>query len=223
VDALFAIRMPALVPAEEAGRQTETPPAPMQPTDEALLAAIGDGDQEALALLFRRYARQVRGVAYRILRDASEADDLLQEVLLLIYRKCATFDTAKGPARFWILQITYRCAISRRRYLASRHFYTRVDLEDVVREEYCDASVTEPYSEMIAGLLGDGCLERTFRELSENQRRTLRLYFFEGYSLAEIAEQLGQSVGNVRHHYFRGLEKLRKRIFAEKLQAAGTD
>jgi RNA polymerase sigma factor (sigma-70 family) len=51
-----------------------------------------------------------------------------------------------------------------------------------------------------------------FRELSENQRDTLRLYFFEGYSFEEIAAKLGQTRGNVKHHYFRGLERLRRQI-----------
>ena len=182
-------------------------------SDEALISGIAAGDQEALALLFRRYARQVRGVAYRVLRDPSEADDVLQEVFLLIHRKCATFDAAKSPARFWILQVTYRCAISRRRYLASRHFYTCVDLEDVALEGLSAATATEPYAELIDGLRGDGGLKKAFRELSGNQRQTLELHFVEGYTFVEIAARLGQSVGNVRHHYFRGLEKLRKRIF----------
>ncbi len=98
-------------------------------SDDHLMLNICKGDLDALASLFRRYARIVRGVAYRVLRDASEADDLLQDIFLLIHRLCGTFDSSKGSARFWILQMTYRRAISRRRYLTSRHFYTRVDLE----------------------------------------------------------------------------------------------
>src|SRR5581483_11838157 len=103
-------------------------------SDEALMARICDDDKEALACLFRRYARIVRGVAYRVLRDTSEADDLLQDIFVLIHRKCGMFDASRGPARFWILQMTYHRAIARRRYLNSRHFYTRVDLDDVGRE-----------------------------------------------------------------------------------------
>ena len=98
-------------------------------SDEHLILNICKGDLDALASLFRRYARIVRGVAYRVLRDASEADDLLQDIFFLIHRLCRTFDSSKGSARFWILQMTYRRAISRRRYLTSRHFYTRLDLD----------------------------------------------------------------------------------------------
>ena len=57
-----------------------------------------------------------------------------------------------------------------------------------------------------------------FDALSEAQRQTLRLYFFEGYTFEEIAAKLDQTRGNIKHHYFRGLEKLRKQIFGSKLK-----
>jgi RNA polymerase sigma-70 factor (ECF subfamily) len=59
--------------------------------------------------------------------------------------------------------------------------------------------------------------------MSEEQRETLRLYFFEGYSLAEIAARLGQSLGNAKHHYYRGLDKLRRHLppVGNRLQATG--
>jgi len=182
------------------------------------LAGICGGNRDALGLLFRRYARMVRGVAYRVLRDASEADDLLQDIFLLVHRLCRTFNNSKGPARFWILQMTYRRAISRRRYLTSRHFYTHVDLDQVVNQLDDRRSKSGCFEDW-----GDGTLERKealqnwLAELSESQRQTLHLFFFEGYTFDEIAAKLGQTVGNARNHYYRGLEKLRKRISAGKL------
>ena len=98
--------------------------------DEILINLISAGNKDALGLLFRRYARVVRGVALRVLKDPSEADDLLQDIFILIHRLCATFDSSKGSAQFWILQMAHRRAISRRRYLNSRHFYTQVELDD---------------------------------------------------------------------------------------------
>jgi len=94
------------------------------------MARICQGDKEALGFLFRRHARVVRGIAYKVLRDSCEADDLLQDVFIQIDYLCRTFDSSKASAKFWILQMTYRRAISRRRYLNSRHFYTRVDFDD---------------------------------------------------------------------------------------------
>jgi len=213
------IRLPGFAgPTEDsqtAAAQT-VPVADPAISDEALMSQICDGSREALAVLFRRYARLVRGVAYRVLRDASEADDLLQDAFLLIYRLCRTFDSSKGPARFWILQMAYRRAISRRRYLTSRHFYTRLDLDDTA-SELADPRSDGPIEASIDGRLGNGGLLQVFGSLSENQRQTLRLFFIEGYSLDEIAAKLGQSRGNVKHHYFRGLERLRREFFGGKL------
>jgi len=183
--------------------------------DEALMAQICEGGREALAILFRRYARLVREVAYRVLRDPSEADDLLQDVFLLIHRLCRTFDGSRSPAKFWILQMTYRRAISRRRYLTSRHFYTRLDLDDPA-SDLADPSAGR-LEDSIDGRLGNGGLNRLFEALSENQRQTLLLFFIEGYTFDEIAAKLGQSRGNVKHHYFRGLDRLRKEFFRGKL------
>ena len=182
---------------------------------------ICQGDFDALAFLLRRHACVVRGVAYRVLRDVSEADDLLQDIFLLVHRLCGTFDASKGSVRFWILQMTYRRAISRRRYLTSRHFYTRVDLGDVETELADPRSPAAEIEELIDATRGNGSLQQVFEELSENQQHTLKLFFVEGYTFDEIAEKLGQSRGNVKNHYFRGLDRLRKHIFSGKLARPG--
>ena len=219
MDSSAAIRLPSLrAPRENGGKAVPLAEREIStdfPPDETLIIAIGQGDKEALGLLFRRYACTVRGVAFRVLRDPSEADDLLQDIFVLIHRLCRTFDSSKGSAQFWIMQMTYRRAISRRRYLTSRHFYSQVELDDESfqvaerRSGHCD--------ELVDPILAELDLQKMFGTLSEDQQKTLRLHFIEGYSLDEIAKMLGQTKGNVRHHSFRGLERLRKQIFASKL------
>jgi RNA polymerase sigma-70 factor (ECF subfamily) len=176
------------------------------------------GDADAFASLFRRYARIIRGIALRVLKDASEADDLLQDIFILIHHQCRTFDSSKGSAQFWILQMAYRRAISRRRYLNSRHFYTQVELDDqaIHAVEHRPSDSGEPIGQILAEL----DLQKLLGALSEDQQKTLRLHFIEGYTLDEIAKMLRQTKGNVRHHSFRGLERLRKLIFASKLPGA---
>ena len=187
-------------------------------SDEALISLVCKDDMEALAALFRRHARIVRGVAYRVLRDASEADDLLQDIFLLVHRLCGTFDGSKGSARFWILQMTYRRAISRRRYLTSRHFYTHLDLDHAANQlGDPEGGSGGPESSINESLDRREALQPCFTGLSESQRQTLHLFFFEGYTFEEIAAKLSQTVGNARNHYYRGLEKLRKQISAGKL------
>ncbi|HXM62129.1 MAG TPA: sigma-70 family RNA polymerase sigma factor, partial [Terriglobales bacterium] len=141
----------------------------------------------------------------------------LQDVFLLIHRLCKTFDSSKGPARFWILQMAYRRAISRRRYLTSRHFYTHLDLDDAASQLADPRMSIGQLEDSIDGGLENGALQQVFEALSDDQRHTLRLFFIEGYTLDEIAAHLGQSRGNVKHHYFRGLDRLRKEFFGGKL------
>jgi RNA polymerase sigma-70 factor (ECF subfamily) len=193
-------------------------PLSAQPSDEDLLSGICRDDKDALATLFRRFAPLVRGIAYRVLKNAAEADDLLQDIFLLLHRLCGTFDSSKGSARFWILQMTYRRAISRRRYLASRHFYTHLDLDQTADYLHDPSAALGRHEDSMSGEIGrKGALDSWFAELSESQRQTLHLFFFEGYTFEEIAAKLGQTVGNARNHYYRGLDKLRKQISAGKL------
>jgi RNA polymerase sigma-70 factor, ECF subfamily len=220
VNSSVTLRFPVL-PACRAREETTSPSRSDSTTvgsapthsDEELLRRICSDDHEALISLFRRYARMVRGVAYRVLRDASEADDLLQDLFFLIHRLSGKFDPEKGTVRVWILQMAYRRAISRRRYLTTRHFYSRVDLEDVAETLEDVRSEKGSFETSLAGQLGLEKWKQAWDTLSEGQRQTLRLHFFEGYSLGEIATQLGQSRGNIKHHYFRGLDRLRKQVF----------
>ena len=187
-------------------------------SDEVLMTLLNNGEKEALALLFRRYSRIVRGIEYRVLRDASEADDLMQDIFLLIHRLCGNFDSSKGTARSWILQMTYCRALCRRRFLTTRHFYQQVDLDKVTDELPDSNNRVERFEDTLDGTFGAGRAQKVFASLSENQQQTLRLFFVEGYTLEEIAEKLGQSKGNVKHHYFRGIERLRKALLGSRVE-----
>ena len=184
-----------------------------EPSDEALMARICEGDNEALGLLFRRYGRTVRRIAFRVLRDWSEADDLLQDIFISIYRLCRTYDSSKSPVRFWISRMTFCRAVSRKRYLSSRHFYTRLDIDRDASHLADSQTHTHQLDQFIDTNFNNGNLAKLFAELSENQRQTLRLYFVDGYTLEEIAAKLGQTRGNIKNHYFRGLDKLRRLMF----------
>jgi len=150
-------------------------------SDEAVMLHLCAGNRGALAILFRRYARLVRTIANRILRDDSEADDLLQDVFLFVHRHCATFDSSKAPVRSWIVQMAYHRAIDRRRYLNSRHFYTRLDLDGV--EDLLDPhSQSGEEDARFVSLVGNTTVQGLLDALTEDQRNTLTLHFFEGYT-----------------------------------------
>jgi RNA polymerase sigma-70 factor (ECF subfamily) len=188
-----------------------------EPSDESLLRQICAGDRGALATLFERYARLTRSVAVRILRDAAEAEDLVQDLFLFIERKCGIFDRSKSTARSWIVQMAYHRAIDRRRYLKSRQFYAQ-PIQPNSTQVVGNPTTESDYS--AEAVFGRNGLEKIVNALSVDQHETLRLYFFDGCTLAEVAEKLGQPLGNVRHHYYRALDKLRKEMFVNDRQPA---
>jgi RNA polymerase sigma-70 factor (ECF subfamily) len=212
-----ATRLPSL-PLREAKGATEpiyrgTSPvlSAEEPSDEMLIARVCADDSDALGLLFSRYARLVWTIAHRILRNSEEADDLLQDLFLLVRRRASVFDPSKGTVRSLLIQMCYQRAFSRRRDLARRHFYSSGEVTE--NTTLAKASLYPPfYDESLEAHFGKTALRRALENLTEEQRETLRLCFFEGHTLEEIAVCLGQSYGNVRHHYYRGLEKLRKHL-----------
>jgi RNA polymerase sigma-70 factor (ECF subfamily) len=177
-------------------------------SDESLLVQVGKGSKDALGLLFRRHGRPAFNLAWRILRDESEAADLRQEVFLYLFERAKLFDPRKGSASSWIMQVTYHRAIDRRRYLDCRHHYKAADLD----EQQLGITTNQSTDEMDVKTI----LNELRKHLTTNQQRTLELHFFEGYSFREIAERQGQSIGNVRHHYYRAIERLRSHLFTPK-------
>lgn len=186
-------------------------------SDESLLRQIGIGDRDALTMLFERYARLTRSVAVRILKDTAEAEDLVQDLFVFIQRKCGIFDSSKSTARSWIVQMAYHRSIDRRRYLKSRQFYAQ-PIQSSSAQVVGKPTTESDYS--AEAVFGRNGLEKIVNALSVDQRETLRLHFFEGYTLLEISRKLGQPLGNVRHHYYRALDKLREEMFVNDRQAA---
>ena len=171
--------------------------------EEALVQALQAGDGEALKVVFDRYHRLVLATALRILHDVGEAEDLMQSVFLEIFQKAGQFDSAKGTLSVWILQYAYHRSINRKNYLSLRAFYKTVDLFNSEGEEVWITKISLPPQEtgqIVAEALG---------MLKREQREVLELVFFKDMTLKEIAYETKQEFGNVRHHYYRGLKKLR--------------
>lgn len=179
------------------------------PSDEELLLAVGKGSKEGLSLLFRRHGRAVMNVAWRILRDESEADDLRQEVFLYVFERASQFDPKKSSGSSWIIQIAYHRAIDRRRFLSVRQHYKSEQFDELAG----GAGGREVSTDQIDGA---AVLEKLRTQLTPEQQETLEMHFFEGYSFREIAEQRSETIGNIRHHYYRALDRLRSNLFSKK-------
>ena len=173
--------------------------------DEAVMRQVQSGDKEALGLLFDRHARFVLSVGLRILRDVSEAEELVQEVFLYVHNKCRSFDATKGYFRSWLIQIAYSRAFNRRDYLTRRRFYDYCNIDEVLHSVRSNVSLENQTEVAELRRICEAALE----ELTERQRRTLKLFFFQGLTLREISSQLDESLVQISHHYYRGLEKLR--------------
>jgi RNA polymerase sigma-70 factor (ECF subfamily) len=175
-------------------------------SDEELMSRLQTEDSTVLELLFDRYSRLAFGVAFRILRDRGEAEEVVQEAFLYLFQRAKLFDPVKGTAKAWIIQIASHRAIDRRLYLGRRGFYVNTDiaaLDNVCRK---DADLDRN----IGARHDLSQFERAINDLSDGQRRTLGLYYFGSLDLREIATKINEPLGNVRHHFYRGLQRLRR-------------
>ena len=202
-------------------RRKSGDPVSTQPTvhneldsDAYLISRLWLGDKDAISELFKLHSRAIFQIGMKLLRDSGEAEDLVQEVFLYVFRRSELFDPSKGPGRSWLFQIAYTQALLRKRKLKSIGLYSSPSRENASNIE-ASAEQIPSYESTPEGLFGRNGWRKIVEELTEDQRETLRLHFFEGYTFAEIAEKLGQSHANVRNHHYRGLEKLRKHLAAD--------
>jgi RNA polymerase sigma-70 factor (ECF subfamily) len=173
--------------------------------DEELIQQLRDGCTEALGVLFDRHFRLIFHVANKILRDRGEAEDLMQEVFLEIFRDAAKFDPSRGSGRTWILQYAYHRSLNRKKYLNVRGFYEEIPASTpVVASDDHQRGLTNKEWERV--------IRAGMKVLTENERRTLELACFEGMLLREIATSLRESLPRVRNYYYRGLKKLRNEL-----------
>jgi RNA polymerase sigma-70 factor, ECF subfamily len=176
--------------------------------DEELMLLFKGGHNDALAVLFDRYHRLVLSVAFKILRNPAEAEDVMQSVFLEVYRVAGQFDAVRGSAKVWLLQYAYHRSMNRREYLKLRGFYTR----DVQKSRSPAHTVksADMNGKVLAPLPEVRCMVREALEsLNHSQQNVLHMSYFEDLPLKDIAERTGESLGNVRHHYYRALRRLR--------------
>lgn len=179
--------------------------------DADLIARLQETDFSDLDVLFERYSRLVVSIACRVLGDPSEAEEVAQEVFLYLYRKPELFDPSKGSLKAWIVQITLCRALDRKSYLARRRLFARdIDRLDVPERTNLETEVEARLSRKH--------LEKALADLPQMQRRTIEFFYFEGLDLREISRQLRQPIGNVRHHFYRGLSRLRKSDLLHRLR-----
>lgn len=172
-------------------------------SDERVMAAVQNGQADALAVLYDRYHRLVYSIALKIVRDAGESEDVTQNVFLEVFRSAAQFDPARGTCKVWLLQYAYHRAINRRQQLQLRNFYDTLELDSADGQPAASSNALSAQD-------SSRLLKQGLAVLNRAQRRVVEMACFDGLTMREIAARTGESLPNVRHHYYRGLDKLRK-------------
>jgi RNA polymerase sigma-70 factor (ECF subfamily) len=175
--------------------------------DEEVMQLVQGGSPRAFELLYDRHGGAAFSLSYRMVGNRVTAEDLTQEAFLSIWRSRLRYDQARGSVRTWVLGIVHNRAIDQLRR-GTVHDRRRETLDGV--EERFEArertDVEAARREEARGV--HGALET----LPEEQRRTIELAYFGGFSHSQIAELLGMPVGTVKGRMRLGLEKMRKHL-----------
>ncbi|HKP38446.1 MAG TPA: sigma-70 family RNA polymerase sigma factor [Pyrinomonadaceae bacterium] len=175
---------------------------PSEITDNDLLRGITRGDEQALGAIYDRYRLILFGLILRILHDRQEAEDVLQETFLQVWRRAADFDESRGRVFTWLVTIARSRALDRLRALGSR-----ARLADEVAHT-ADADAGDAAQDALKSEQGT-IVRQALAELPAEQRRALFLAYFEGLTQTEISARLGEPLGTVKTRMRTGLMKLR--------------
>jgi RNA polymerase sigma-70 factor, ECF subfamily len=172
-------------------------------SDEALVALVARGDEDALAELYDRVGRVAYGLALRVLRDDRHAEDAVQEAFLQVWRSAATFRAERAKASTWILTLVHRRAVDlvRREERRQADPLTDDSAAGVAPEETEEAAWLRFERERVQSAL---------KQLPDVQREALELAYYGGFSQSELAERLGVPLGTIKSRMFAGLARLRE-------------
>lgn len=172
--------------------------------EKALLARIVNGDQQALSDLYDQYAALLYSVVIAVVKKQEEAEDLLQEIFLLIWKKSATFDTSRDNVYAWLTTLARNRAIDRTRSKAFRSAQKEVaepipEITPSAMDNPLDAAIMQERA---------GQVQAAMQQIPAEQREVILLAYFEGYSQSQMAEHLGLPLGTVKTRVRQGMKKL---------------
>jgi RNA polymerase sigma-70 factor (ECF subfamily) len=179
------------------------PPAAAAPDADALLRAVAKGDEDAFGRFYDLVVARVYGLIRRVLRDAAQAEEVTQEVMVEVWRSAGRFDPLRGSATAWVFTIAHRRAVDR------------------VRAEQASADRVRRLAPEAAETPGDVVVEeataqierqqvrRCLKTLTELQREAITLAYYNGYTYREVAQMLGAALPTVKTRMRDGLIRLR--------------
>jgi RNA polymerase sigma-70 factor (ECF subfamily) len=182
-------------PAQESDNELEA----------GLINRIAEGDDSAFTALYKRFSGALYGMAFRMMNDAKEAEDVLQEGFTYIWRKAGTYDPNRSSPFAWAVMITRNKAIDRLRVRQRiEKLRERVTAEESFSQNKDETSADEPTLRERGAIVRSALLD-----IPLEQRQALELSFFGGLTHEQIAERLDTPLGTIKARIRRGLLRLR--------------
>ncbi|MFE6159763.1 sigma-70 family RNA polymerase sigma factor [Streptomyces sp. NPDC056486] len=173
----------------------------MEPDE--LLLLIAQGDQSAFEKLYGLVSGPVYGLVRRVLRDPAQSEEVVQEVLLELWRTAGRFDPARGSAFAWIFTLAHRRAVDRVRSVrAASERERRV-------AERGDGPAFDQVVEAVESSLEREWVRRCLRRLTDLQRQAVTLAYYDGYTYREVSRRLSVPLGTVKTRMRDGLLRMR--------------
>ncbi len=171
--------------------------------EEDLMPLVEAGDAEAFAALYDRHGRVAYSLAYRVVGEKQEAEDVVQEAFIKVWRSAGGYRVGRGSVRTWILSIVRNSGLDHIRSRASRG-----RMQDKVEASAPTSEPSEAFSEAWRNTQ-QGRVREALKALPQEQLKILEMAYFSGYTHVEIAERLELPLGTVKGRMRLGLQKLR--------------
>lgn len=177
--------------------------APETPADLGdLLVRVARGDEEAFAAVYDALGASVYGLARRVIRDPSRAEEISQEVFIQVWQSAVRFDPKRGSAKSWVLTLAHRRAVD-----AVRHDQAATNREN--KYDWSNGPDFDEVEETVTISLEHEQVRRCMDGLTELQREAVNLAYYQGYTYAEVADSLGANPATIKTRMRDGIVRLR--------------